>query len=156
MSEAAAYKRLKEYVCRPRDRFQRIENGLGAGMPDVNYCIMGVEGWIEIKQPDEPKRPTTPLLHSQHQVSVEQANWLLAQAQAGGVGWLFIATKQRLLFIPGAEVGRRGIRINQMTVHQLEGISSWKTLVPVMDQRRWADLRELLTTTDPYPTYPTE
>lgn len=28
----------------------RIENMTGAGVPDVNYCIDGCEGWIELKK----------------------------------------------------------------------------------------------------------
>lgn len=143
--EANAYARLKDRVCRPNDRFERVENGLGTGWPDVNYCMEGNEGWIEIKCPEEPARPTTALFgNGNHQVSVDQCNWLLKQANASGIGWLFIATKHRLMMIPGARVGRIGIAVNKMTAFELEKISVWKTLMPVMDPLRWADLRELL------------
>jgi hypothetical protein len=33
------------------DRWDRIENGVGVGMPDINYCLSGIEGWIEMKSP---------------------------------------------------------------------------------------------------------
>lgn len=29
--------------------FERVENSISAGMPDVNYCINSVDGWIELK-----------------------------------------------------------------------------------------------------------
>jgi len=143
--EARAYKRLKECVCRPNDRMERVENGVATGMPDVNYCIMGIEGWIEIKFPDEPARPTTALFgNGNHQVSVDQCNWLLKQSQAGGRGWLFIATTERLIMIEGARVGKMGTLINKMTTHELEQIARWRVDLPIMDQLRWADLRQLL------------
>jgi hypothetical protein len=144
MSESSIYARLKERITRPTDRFERVENGMGAGMPDVNYCICGVEGWIEIKYPEEPKRPTTALFSGNHHVSVEQCNWMLKQSNAGGISWLFIATKLRLMFIPGAKVGKMGIVINKLRIHELESIAAWKTDVPVMDPLRWMDLREML------------
>lgn len=143
--ESSVYDRLKERITMPPDRFERVENGLGAGMPDVNYCIVGAEGWIEIKAPVEPARPQTALFGaSNHNVTVEQCNWLLKQSQAGGTGWLFIATEQRLMLIDGAIVGRMGIAVNKKNVFELERMAAWRVLLPLMDQLRWADLRQQL------------
>lgn len=33
----------------PRVHWQRVENSVGNGVPDVNYCVDGKEGWIEYK-----------------------------------------------------------------------------------------------------------
>lgn len=144
--ETGVYTRLRERVGRPTDRWTRIENGLGDGTPDVNYCAAGREGWIEIKAPIEPARPTTAMFgNGNHQVSVGQANWLLAQSNAGGVAWLFIASEQRLILLPGKIVGEMGIKINKLTAHELEQRAAWKVLLPLMDPLRWADLREVLT-----------
>lgn len=144
MDESSVFQRLKLRICRPEDRFERVENGLLTGMPDVNYCLVGVEGWIELKCPDEPKRPDTPLFGSNHKVEVEQRNWMLRQARAGGRGWLFIATEQRLMLIEGKKVGDLSGKINEMTTHQLERISKWRVQLPILDQTRWFDLREIL------------
>lgn len=115
-------------------------------MPDVNYCFVGVEGWIELKAPLEPKRADTALFGSNHGVEVEQANWMLRQSRARGRSWLFIATPARLLLIDGAIVGQRGAeQINSMSAHALERIAVWKAQPPVLDQLRWHDLRETLT-----------
>ena len=29
--------------------YARVENAVGTGMPDINYAIDGVQGWVEIK-----------------------------------------------------------------------------------------------------------
>jgi hypothetical protein len=145
--ESNVYARLKDRICRPEDRFERMENGLVDGMPDVTFCMAGAEGWIEIKAPREPARPTTALFGAgNHQVSVEQCNWMLKQTQAGGWCWLFIATEERLVLVNGSQVGRLGVKINTLTAHEIERISDWKAQVPVLDQLRWFDLREILTT----------
>lgn len=144
--EGAVFARLKDRVTRPEDRFQRVENGLLPGWPDVNYCMARQEGWIEIKAPIVPARQSTALFASNHQVTVEQCNWLLTQARAGGLGWLFIATEPMLLLIKGAEVGRLGIKINKLTLHELERMSHWRMALPNLDPMRWLDLRECLTT----------
>lgn len=44
--EQRFWQRLRPHV--PGHVF-RIENGLGAGMPDVNACYQGKEAWIELK-----------------------------------------------------------------------------------------------------------
>lgn len=143
--ESNVYRRLKDRITRPEDRFERVENGLVNGMPDVNYCFAGTEGWIEIKAPEEPARPTTALFGAgNHTVSVEQCNWMLKQSQARGRSYLFIATQARLVLLQGEEVGKRGQQINKMTAHEIERIAIWKTQMPVTDQVRWFDLREIL------------
>ena len=144
--EARVFERLRERVCRPTDRVQRVENGLVSGMPDVNYCMAGTEGWIEIKAPTEPARDTTALFGSNHQVSIEQINWFHRQHMARGLAWLFIGTKKRLMLINGSRVAVAERKINSMTVVQLERIATWKTLLPTQDAEIWMDLREALTT----------
>lgn len=34
---------------------QRIENTVGSGMPDVNFCSFGIETWVELKVAIQPK-----------------------------------------------------------------------------------------------------
>lgn len=142
--EANAFGRLKERILRPTDRFERVENGLIVGMPDVNYCIVGQEGWMEIKCPQEPARPSTALFGSNHEVSIDQINWMHSQHLAGGVSWLFIGTSSRLMLINGGRVASLGREINKLTVAQLEAQAAWRTPVPVNNLHFWMDLRELL------------
>lgn len=66
-----------------RGHATRIENITALGMPDVCYCINGVEGFIENKWllawPKNPERLVT-LRH----FTVQQRLWISERARAGG------------------------------------------------------------------------
>lgn len=145
--ESKAYERLKERVCRPLDRFERVENGLVDGMPDVNYCMAGAEGWIEIKCPEIPAKSSTALFSGNHPLSVAQANWFLAQHRARGRAGLFIVTAIDLLFLHGGTVGREGVRINAMTLDELNDLALWRAVPRAgqVAQESWIELRDVLT-----------
>lgn len=120
MSEKVDYKKFRQAVCHPMDRIQRIENILVIGMPDVNFCIEGCEGWIEIKSPIEPKKDSTPLFGSNHKLSQDQKNWFLSQKNAGGKGYILICTDKRWILIDGCKYADI---VNEMTTRQLVDIS---------------------------------
>lgn len=145
--ESKAYERLREKICRPTDRFERIENGLVDGMPDVNYCMAGCEGWIEIKCPEIPVKSSTALFSGNHPLSVAQANWFLAQHRARGRGALFIVTSIELLLLHGGTVGREGVKINAMTLAELHDIALWHAIPRggQVAQESWFELRDALT-----------
>lgn len=64
--------------------WQAIESGLtGGGIPDSNYCVGGIEGWVEHKSTATGKVP----------ISADQVGWHLRRARAGG--HTFIAVRQR-------------------------------------------------------------
>lgn len=140
MSEKTDWKLLRDRMKHPRDRWDRMENGVGVGMPDINYCIAGVEGWIELKSPTEPKRPGTPLFGSNHNVSQDQKNWFKRQIDAGGRAYILIGTDQRWLLIHG----RHADVINDMTVQDLLQNAIWTTPHPVRDASQWMVLRGVL------------
>lgn len=140
MAESNDYKTFKLNVPLPHDRVDRIENGVGVGMFDVNYCFSSVEGWIELKSPVEPKRPTTKLFGSNHKVSQDQANWCLRQIKAGGRAFVLIATDKRWMLIDG----RQADRINELTVSELLELSCWSATKPVRDNESWKLLRAKL------------
>lgn len=79
--------------------WQRIEDSLSKGVPDVNYCIAGVEGWIELKYIEEwPKRDKTPV---RFRWTKEQRIWAGRRLRAGGVVWVLLKvglTRDWLLF----------------------------------------------------------
>ena len=137
MSEKNVYQLLKKHVIRHPDRIDRIENLTVVGMPDVNLCIQGRESWIEIKAPREPKRDSTPLFGSNHKVSLEQANWMKRQIDAGGRCFFFIGTNMRFLLLSGA-IG--GI-INSMRVEELRKEALWEGM---RRKAMWEELREIL------------
>ncbi len=141
--EAKAFARLRERIMRPGDRILRVENGLGAGTLDVNYCLLGgAEGWIEMKAPILPARESTPLLASQHGVTVEQANFFLAQHNAGGLAFLFVATERACVLI-GAEVAKDRALVNNSTLEELVLLSRWNSGLPVAAEG-WIAFRNVL------------
>jgi hypothetical protein len=138
--ESNTFARLKLLVTRPEDRFERVENPLVSGMPDVNYCLTGAEGWLEIKCPEIPVREETAVFRSSHPVSQEQSNWFLAQIRSGGRANLFIATKKILLLIP-KHIAQNNHLVNNMPLRELKIHATWQADVPVRDAESWVNLR---------------
>lgn len=64
-------------------RIERVENAVGAGMPDVNLCYQQEEKWIELKVAPTwgKKRPT---FRAHRGLEPSQINWHLSQHRAGG------------------------------------------------------------------------
>lgn len=132
MSEKNSWRWLSEHVFKYGDRAQRFENLLGDGTPDANCCVLGVESWIEIKQPTEPKRKSTKLFVSNHRVSQGQMNWFLSQMNSGGRAFFFIDTDKRRMLIGG----KYHDMINTMTVDQLISVALWHAEKPIEDGMR--------------------
>lgn len=140
MAESTDYKTLKKNMLLFGDRMDRIENGVGVGTPDINYCIAGVEGWIEQKSPIEPKRTATPLFGSNHKLTQDQKNWFMRQQKAGGKGWILISTDVRWILISG----RYADNLNVFTTSELLELAAWTTTKPVRDKELWTALRRTL------------
>jgi hypothetical protein len=69
----------------PFAHFERVENRVNEGTPDVNYCFHGArgEGWLELKDIESwPARPDT-IVHIEHVTEVQRA-WWRARRAAGG------------------------------------------------------------------------
>lgn len=88
MSEVSMRSTMKDHYKRryPGGHWQRIEDGLQAGIPDINFIVPGAcrEVWVEAKQLDEnkiPKRDTTTIKLG---LKVEQRLWLEQRQRAGG------------------------------------------------------------------------
>ena len=135
MTEKHAYKIFRQKVARHGDRVDRVENVLVSGMPDINYCSLGEECWIELKCPTEPKRKTTPLFGSNHKVSQEQKNWFLRQTTAVGNAYFLIVTNSRWMLIDGAHADE----INEMTTSRLAYVALWHVENPIPDEE-WDEL----------------
>lgn len=140
MSEKTDYNLLKKHLPGKRDRIERIENTAGVGTPDINYCIGGTEGWIEMKSPKEPLRANSKLFGGNHKLSQDQKNWFLRQRMAGGKAWVMIATNKRWMLIDG----KYADDVNELTIDELKAIACWLALKPIL-KVQWEDLRETLT-----------
>lgn len=96
MLEKQLYQRIKEIEATYRGntaRWMRVENVLLPGVPDVNYCINGAEGWLELKCPPVKANEQTSVFGGAHGLSPVQMAWALSQAQAGGRCFLLTANE---------------------------------------------------------------
>lgn len=84
-------------LLRPYGHFERVENAFGSGMPDVNYCIQGREGWIELKARERwPLSPVAPVTLAHY--TPQQMRWARRRVRAGGkVLWLLRANTEHVL-----------------------------------------------------------
>lgn len=145
MNETDAFKRLRLGVCsQPQDRFERIENGLGAGMPDSNYCLQGTEGWVEIKAPEVPTREDSRVIGASHPISLDQGNWFLRQRNAGGRVSLYVATDSVLVLIGGALVATDYEYVNALSMPELINLSDWFAFPRKCGKAEWTALRKIL------------
>lgn len=68
----------------PLFHWQAIETGqTGRGIPDINYCCNGKEGWIEFKQTQGRKVSMRP----------EQVAWIDRRIRAGGRAFIIVRHK---------------------------------------------------------------
>lgn len=82
MSEANLSHKLMRAL-RAVGHAERMENMAANGTPDVNYCIQGVEGWVENKYLRfKPARADTPIVLPHY--TKEQRNWHKDRRRAGG------------------------------------------------------------------------
>lgn len=89
-SEAALWRFLGD-ILRPLGHVIRVENVVGSGTPDVNYCINGAEGWIELKHlPSWPKNKASVVRIPHKRLFKVQCAWLHARSVIGGRSWLFV------------------------------------------------------------------
>lgn len=96
-------------------RWERVENGIISGMPDVNYCVRGKEGWIELKSGRAPAKNTTIVFKSTRGLDQSQVNWHLFQAQNGGNSMILIRLDGRNFAFPG----RLAAEINGLTLEEM-------------------------------------
>ena len=111
-------KLFKERLKGTRRDVKRIET-MAPGTPDVNYCIDGKEGWIELKHAREwPKRGGP--LKLRH-FTPEQRLWIHTRQKAGGKAFVLLKVEDDyFLFWNISEVGKtlnRAELIKQSIVH---------------------------------------
>jgi hypothetical protein len=142
MSEKRAFTKLKNalVVNRIERRLERVENLVNNGWPDANGCFHGVEFWIEVKEPKEPKMLNTRLFGSNHKLSQEQMNWIKRQINTGGLAYVYIDTGEWRLLIGGSMADY----INDMTLTELKSVSLWSTKVPIKCNDHWEGIVDVI------------
>jgi hypothetical protein len=78
-----------------RFHLERIENIVSDGTPDVDYCIDGIQGGIELKFSDTaPVRDTSQVLGLAHGMRRSQIIYASRRVWAGGLCWCLIGNRQ--------------------------------------------------------------
>lgn len=78
--DGGLYDQFKKHL-HPGIDWQRIETGgTGRGIPDVNFCYAGVEGWIENKKTSKWSANLRP----------EQVGWIDRRSRCGGRVWIAV------------------------------------------------------------------
>lgn len=142
MSEKRAFSLLKQSVlgAHLNRRLDRIENSVGSGWPDANGCFEGIEFWIEVKEPEEPKRASTPLFGSSHKLGLEQRNWIKRQLNAGGLVYIYIDTGKNRMLISGALADV----FNKMTLSEFIKTAVWHASVPIRNAEKWEEIAHVI------------
>jgi hypothetical protein len=108
LSESKLWKKLK--LKTKGWHIERVEDYLTDGRPDVEYCVDGVAGWVELKYMKKwPVRPTTPLRMAH--LTVSQENWHFHYHRHGGRSYFLIQVDDDYLLHKG-EISRE---INNQT-----------------------------------------
>lgn len=115
--------RLLEY----RHHFERIENAVASGGPDVDFCIKGIEGKIELKYAQKhPVRETTPVLGKGNGLRRSQVIWIAKRLHAGGRVFVAIGTPVATWLIDVRGWNPRQLMgIEALTAPGLREISAW-------------------------------
>ncbi len=88
--------------------WQAIETGgVGTGIPDMNYCIQGCDGWIEAKR--------TTAWALAHPIQPEQVSWPERRVRCGG-RYLLAVRKQH------AGGSRLGVAIDELYIFGPEAL----------------------------------
>ena len=92
MSEAALWKDMNRNIGH-LGHFSRVESHeSSAGIPDVDFCIAGVEGHVELKFGNGSKHPN---------IRPTQAKWFRDRVRKDGKPWMFtlIMVKKRSVYL---------------------------------------------------------
>ncbi len=99
---------------------ERVENGLGAGMPDIYCKWQGGHCWVELKAPNIPKRKSTRLLGNAG-LNQSQINWHLQHSALKLSSWILIRTVDRkILYLV------RGIHAESVNNWPADDLYKWE------------------------------
>lgn len=111
----------------PYGRLKRIENALPseAGTPDVYYNLRGYPGWLELKNLNsEPARPTSPIAIPH--LTLDQVNWLEAEALMNGRATLFLRIGVRFLAFSATHV--RNLYNRELTLRAARDVAIYHSI----------------------------
>lgn len=113
-----------------RHHFERVENGVADGTPDVDYLIESVAGKLELKYTDSnPKQELTPVLGKGRGLRRSQIIYASRYSWAGGLIWCLVGTpKESWLIDLRGKTPEEMDYIALMNTIQLRKASTWHNL----------------------------
>jgi hypothetical protein len=113
-TESVLWNYIRDHV--EETHFVRVENLVHPGTPDVSYCHVGYEGWMELKyRPTYPKDPIKTIAFGDDGLRVDQKIWIDDRVMNGGVVWIVAGIEKDVYFVHG----RNAQRFNAWTVREL-------------------------------------
>ena len=110
-----------------RGHLVRLEFNPTPGIPDVSYCLKGVEGFIELKHAHEfPARSTTAVFGNQG-LRDDQIAWIHTRTRHGGRVRIIAQVDDQIYLIPGSYCRQ----FNEMNGHALAKSSAYYAQLPL-------------------------
>lgn len=126
MSEASLWTSIRNNIGQ-RGHFTRIEFNPEAGVPDVDYCLKGEEGKIELKYiARAPSRDNTQVF-GEHGLRDSQIAWIHTRVRHGGRVWILAQIDRGLYLVPGTQCRY----FNSLPLHLIAKASHWSAMFPI-------------------------
>ena len=132
MSEHNLWVRIRSNIG-DRGHFVRMEFNPEAGIPDVDYCIKGVEGKIELKYTASVPARANTAVFTNGGLRDAQIAWIYTRVRHGGRVWILPQIGERLFLVPGKYCRE----FNSMTTHQIDKAATWSSEGRVMALQDW-------------------
>lgn len=119
---------------------QRIENGVGEGVPDVWICSRenGRGAWVELKHRSNfPVRVNTPIFAGSSGLRPDQVAWIHGRAQAGAAIFILGQCDDRMWLVHGKYIRE----LHAWSRAQLDAACAWSGKARGTD---WAGLVAVL------------
>jgi hypothetical protein len=92
------YQQLRKNTERPGVHLQRIESTTNPGIPDVNFCVRGTEGWLELKAWENMRRTGVFIVPK---LRPEQVSWAYHRKMCGGNTLFLFRINQDVVLFDG-------------------------------------------------------
>lgn len=130
-SEKAFYRQFRSNLESKDVHVQRVETPVGQGVPDVNYCALGAEGWLELKAWTRKTRRGQFRIPN---LRPAQLAWLRKRREAGGRAGILCRLNEDIILFDGLVAPElyRGVtweRAHELATIWLEPPLDWRQLL---------------------------
>lgn len=128
MSEANLWEEMKKSIGH-FGHFSRIEShDTSPGFPDVNFCVLGFEGNVELKFSDDLKHMP--------EIRPSQIRWMNKRVKCGGNPWLLVKWGNTYMLIRG-QYAKFIYKSNNIDLWVNYSVRTWSTM-------NWAEMLDIM------------